>query len=103
MPEKRNNMLVVVFLCSVLQLLVTANVLSSAILAILMMEAILSSETSALTRATQHNIQKTAFFGRCVLTQTVIDIQLIHPVGNGMYNIVNEECGLLGCYAVWLL
>jgi hypothetical protein len=42
--------------CSMLQLLVTANVLSSPILVTLMMEAIHSSETLVLTRATQHNI-----------------------------------------------
>jgi hypothetical protein len=43
--------------CSVLQLLVTANVApSSPILATLMMAAICSSETLVLTRAIQHNI-----------------------------------------------
>jgi hypothetical protein len=46
-----------VFLCSVHRLLVTANVvLSSPILVILMMEALLSPETSVLTRVTQRNI-----------------------------------------------
>jgi hypothetical protein len=46
-----------VFLCSVRRLLVTANfVPSSLILAILMMEALQSSETSVLTRATRRNI-----------------------------------------------
>jgi hypothetical protein len=45
-----------VFLRSVIRLLVTANVvLSSPILVTLMMEAIHSSETSLLTRATRHN------------------------------------------------
>jgi hypothetical protein len=47
----------IVFLCSVLRLLVTANVLSSSqFLFSLMIEAIYSSETSLLTRATRHNI-----------------------------------------------
>jgi hypothetical protein len=46
----------IVFLRSVLRFLVTANVPSSPILIILMMEAIRSSETSVLTRATLHNI-----------------------------------------------
>jgi hypothetical protein len=46
---------------SVLQLLVTANVVpSSSILVTLMMEALCSSETSVLTRAA--NIHKIAFF-----------------------------------------
>jgi hypothetical protein len=48
-----------VFLRSVLRLLVIANVVpSSPILLFLMMEAIYSSETSVLTRTTQHNIPK---------------------------------------------
>jgi hypothetical protein len=41
---------------SMRQLLVTANVPNSPILGTLMMEARSSSETSVLTRATQHNI-----------------------------------------------
>jgi hypothetical protein len=45
------------FLCSVLRLLVTANVFAiSPILVTLMMEAILSSETSVLTRAKRRHI-----------------------------------------------
>jgi hypothetical protein len=44
-------------LCSVLRLLVIANVVHiSPILVTLMMKAILSSETSVLTRATRRNI-----------------------------------------------
>jgi hypothetical protein len=47
------------FLRSVLQLLVTANVLpSSLILSSLMLEAINSSETSVLARATRRHILK---------------------------------------------
>jgi hypothetical protein len=45
-----------VFLRSVLRLLVTANVPSSWILVTVMMEALSSSETSVLTRATRRNI-----------------------------------------------
>jgi hypothetical protein len=45
-----------VFLRSVRRLLVTANVPSSPILVTLMMEALRSSETSVLTRATRRNI-----------------------------------------------
>jgi hypothetical protein len=48
-----------VFLRSVLRLLVAANVVaSSPILVTLMMEAVLSSETSVLTRVTLRNIQE---------------------------------------------
>jgi hypothetical protein len=46
------------FFHSVRRLLVTANVPSSPILVTLMMEALSSSETSILTRATQRNIPK---------------------------------------------
>jgi hypothetical protein len=45
-----------VFICGVHQLLVMADVSSSLILVTLMMEALSSSETSVLTRATRHNI-----------------------------------------------
>jgi hypothetical protein len=46
----------IVFLCSVHQFLVMANVPSSLILVTLMMEALRSSETSVHNRATWHNI-----------------------------------------------
>jgi hypothetical protein len=53
----RRVALVVAFLCSVCQLLVTANVVpSSPILVTLMKQALSSSETSVLTRATRRNI-----------------------------------------------
>jgi hypothetical protein len=52
----KGKFLGVVFLRSVHRLLVTANVVPSSILVIQMMEALSSSETSVLTRATRRNI-----------------------------------------------
>jgi hypothetical protein len=50
-----------VFLCSMHQLLVMANVVpKSPILVTLMMEALISSETSVLTRAPWHNVPQDA-------------------------------------------
>jgi hypothetical protein len=52
-----------VFLQSMLRLLVTANVVpSTPILVTLMMVAIRSSKTSALTRGTRHNIPEDGIF-----------------------------------------
>jgi hypothetical protein len=55
--KKCQSEFAIVFLCSVRRLLVTPNVVpSSPILVTLKMEALCSSETSVLTRATRRNI-----------------------------------------------
>jgi hypothetical protein len=54
--ELGTTLAIIVFLHSVLQLLVTADVPNSLIIFILKMEAIRSSETSVLTRATRRKI-----------------------------------------------
>jgi hypothetical protein len=51
-----------VLLRSVFRLLVTANVASSPILVTLIVEAIYSSDTSVLTRATRRNISEEGIF-----------------------------------------
>jgi hypothetical protein len=67
---------------SVLQLLVTANVvLSSLIIFTLMMEAIRSSETSVLTRATRHHIPEDG-----ILHEMYVFLELISNSMGGQWH-----------------
>jgi hypothetical protein len=60
------------------QLLVATNVPSLVILVSLMMEMIYSSETSVVTRATRHNIKKTACFTSCLLHKVILNYKTVH-------------------------
>jgi hypothetical protein len=74
----------IVYLRSVLRFLVTANVVPSPpILAILMMEAICSSETLILTRATPCNIQMTSFF-KVNIENKLLGIRVNPSRGSGL-------------------
>jgi hypothetical protein len=63
-------------------LAVTNNVPSSLILVTLMMEAICSSETSALTTATWHNIPEDSILHRTFVFMVVINLQISSICGH---------------------
>jgi hypothetical protein len=57
------------YTCSLLQLLVIANVRNASILVTLMMEALLSSETSMIIRATRRHIAEDGILYACEILQ----------------------------------
>jgi hypothetical protein len=63
-------------------LLVTANVPSSPIIVTLMIEALSSTESSVLTRATRHDIPETTFFIVTVVKTSSLTV-LFDDVGSG--------------------
>jgi hypothetical protein len=78
-----------VFLRSVRRLLVTAGVVpSSSILIVLIKEALSSTETSLLTRATRRNTPKDTI------------LYSLRRENLKSYHCTDEECRLLGCYVV---
>jgi hypothetical protein len=81
---------VVVVLSIVHRLLVTANVPSSPILVTLMMEVLLSSETSVLTRAMWHNIPEDGIL--LVAIHIAECCKLLHA------HSVLEPLGHVGCW-----
>jgi hypothetical protein len=96
---------------SVIRLLVTANVVgSSAILITLVMEAILSSETSVLTRTTRRNIPEDSIIHshrrenlKCYIKSTVL---LVHAVtyvaANGRTANLSAHFRIKGMVSMWL-
>jgi hypothetical protein len=81
---------------NVLQLLVTANIVpSQLILVTLMMVAILSSETSVLTRTTRLNIKEDGILPSCCREKLKA-----YNIIQGMLGIY-EEAGLARVYTGW--
>jgi hypothetical protein len=95
-----------VVFCSVLRLLVTANIVpSSQILVAMTIEAIRSSETSGLIRTTRRNIQKMAFLNLPSVhyPQCIFACRVVLGLSAASVSVVETSCFLLGTNGIFYI